>query len=1157
VLAECHPFVTDFGLARRMEGDGNRTQSGAVVGTPSYMAPEQARSEKGLTTAADVYSLGAVLYELLAGRPPFRGDNMMDVLLQVVERDPPSPQSLNPHLNRDLATICMRCLEKAPARRYSSAEAVAEDLERWLDGKPIRARPGTRLERAAKWVRRRPAAAALLAVSLLAGIAILLLGSLLYRQTLEQSRAEARRQAEEADSQRRQREEKAQELARTREALATAQLWRAAGLWRRDPRQALALLEDTSACPDQTRDFAWRYYHRLASSEHGVWPAHEETTALALSRDGTLLASAGTEGKVKLWEPLTGKLLRALDAHDGGAYAVGFTPDGTTLVSGGKDGLLKVWNVADGTLRNTWKGHQSGGWIMGLAVSPDGKALFTVASTRNLPESNSQRWKLSELRRWDLATGTSQLLGRFPQGVICVAVSPDGRFVAAGEAHGSQAHVWDLHNPEQHARTDLIGSGGGWIQAMTFSPDSRTLAVGRADHLVHLCDVQPSDETSSLRVFARTLFRGHLSQVEGVAFTPDGARLASAGLMTDQSVRLWDVASGTELSVLTAPPQHQGYYNPTHAVVFTPDGRFLLQGHGQNIRRWRVPGPLEAVRFNHRQVRLLAVSADGKRVASAGSENGLKVWEVATGRLLGNRRRPSPLQSVAFDRAGRVLAAASQQQTLQLWLDAEQSPAAEVALPAPLLAVAFSPDAMLLIGSTRAPPGGDGRPTWHLHRWEVREDGKKLTAHPALPVPLDEGTPSRLLAGRDGLILILTSAHELLRLDTDTGKAARWLSRVHRVALSPDGSRLAVHHGDEITVHDLTGTTPPVVLDGQGTLAGPLAVSVDGRTVAAGSDRGVRIWDTRSGRLRALLQGHSREVKALTFTPDDWTLISASGYEGRDTWVRGGEVLLWQTNPAATADVDQPVEPEIWKVRARMYQARAEWDRSRVEMAEAVRVHPGEQDLWHELVQVELRLDRFADAANHVDAALQEHPEGASLVAHVGATAYLLAGREDDHRKLCEALVKAHFASRNANLLHTIARTCSVHDLPAPLAAQALDMARRSVDGSPNVGWVRRTMATCCMRAGRPDEAIQIHSEMIEKLRPSSSIPLHWLPLALAHHKAGRPEKAREYLDLTTRRVEEWKRSQPADQLTPAGMHPNDWLEFLALYREARATVTK
>jgi serine/threonine protein kinase len=166
ILLDAHgePFVVDFGLAKQLDGQGPQTRSGLIAGTPSYMAPEQARSEKSLTVAADVYGLGAILYEMLTGRPPFRAESEMDTLLQVLERDPPRPRSFNPNIDRDLETICLKCLEKLPGERYPSALTVAEDLDSWLAGQSIQARPSGPLGRIWKWVKRNPALAILVVV---------------------------------------------------------------------------------------------------------------------------------------------------------------------------------------------------------------------------------------------------------------------------------------------------------------------------------------------------------------------------------------------------------------------------------------------------------------------------------------------------------------------------------------------------------------------------------------------------------------------------------------------------------------------------------------------------------------------------------------------------------------------------------------------------------------------------------------------------------------------------------------------------------------------------------------------------------------------------------------------------------------------------------
>jgi serine/threonine-protein kinase len=189
---EGRPYVADFGLARRVETDSSLTHSGALVGTPSYMAPEQAAGRKGaVTTATDVYGLGAVLYALLTGRAPFQAETVLDTLAQVREREPERPGRINPRASRDLETICLKCLHKDPARRYATALELAEDLGRFLRHEPIRARPVGRRERVWKWARRRPALAALVVLGGLSAVT-LVSGSLVYNGLLQ----EAVRQAE-------------------------------------------------------------------------------------------------------------------------------------------------------------------------------------------------------------------------------------------------------------------------------------------------------------------------------------------------------------------------------------------------------------------------------------------------------------------------------------------------------------------------------------------------------------------------------------------------------------------------------------------------------------------------------------------------------------------------------------------------------------------------------------------------------------------------------------------------------------------------------------------------------------------------------------------------------------------------------------------------
>ena len=175
--ANGEPHVTDFGLAKALESESDLTGTAAVMGTPSYMSPEQASGRtKQLTTSSDVFSLGAILYELLVGHPPFQGATPVETLRRVMEEEPKTPRSINPAIDADLETICLKCLQKDPAQRYASADAFADDLERWRTGEPIQARPSNAWERTIKWARRKPAMAALAGVSCLAAVSLVVAG---------------------------------------------------------------------------------------------------------------------------------------------------------------------------------------------------------------------------------------------------------------------------------------------------------------------------------------------------------------------------------------------------------------------------------------------------------------------------------------------------------------------------------------------------------------------------------------------------------------------------------------------------------------------------------------------------------------------------------------------------------------------------------------------------------------------------------------------------------------------------------------------------------------------------------------------------------------------------------------------------------------------
>ncbi len=289
--AKGEPHVTDFGLAKRVEGDGNLTQTGAIVGTPSYVAPEQARAEKGLSTAVDVYSLGAILYQLLTGRPPFRAATPLDTILQVLEQEPVPPRTVDPRVDRDLETICLKCLHKEPSKRYPSAEALADDLERWLRGEPVQARRSSSGERMVKWARRRPALAALLVLSVVS-LLTLVIGGVWYSTRLQASLDSSRRH------------------------LYAAHVSEALDAWQHDDVPRLVeLLEAHRPQPgeEDLRGFEWYYLWRLCHRDRFTVPARPGTvTSIAVSADSQTIAIGQADGIGTLLDAATGQQLGVL-----------------------------------------------------------------------------------------------------------------------------------------------------------------------------------------------------------------------------------------------------------------------------------------------------------------------------------------------------------------------------------------------------------------------------------------------------------------------------------------------------------------------------------------------------------------------------------------------------------------------------------------------------------------------------------------------------------------------------------------------------------------------------------------------------------------------------------------------------------------------------
>jgi tetratricopeptide (TPR) repeat protein len=461
--------VTDFGLARRLDQAG-QTASGAVLGTPSYMAPEQASGKgKEAGPAADVYALGAILYELLTGRPPFRAANVIETLAQVVNDEPVPPSRLNSKTPRDLEVICLKCLNKEPRRRYPSAEKLADDLKRFRAGEPIHARPVGRLERLAKWCRRKPALAVsvgLAAAALACGTVVSTAFGVSASQAQKKTRG-ALETAEEAKA----RAETAQGTAETQRDLAqgrTAESYLDRGLTAcaRENDEALGLLwmcRALEAAPEKDRGQQERARTHWTAWRHQVHPLRavfslaDKVTAVAFSPDGKTALTGSEDGTARLWDVATGRPVGEPMRHEGKVEAAAFSPDGRTALTAAHD--ARLWDVATCRPLGAAMHHDNG--VSAAAFSPDGKTILT------------SDFMFRKTRLWDAAT--ARPLGRpmqQPSWASRQAFSPDGKTVLT-LSDNTMAQLWD------GATGQALGPPVWDVHAVAFAADGKgVLAVG-------------------------------------------------------------------------------------------------------------------------------------------------------------------------------------------------------------------------------------------------------------------------------------------------------------------------------------------------------------------------------------------------------------------------------------------------------------------------------------------------------------------------------------------------------------------------------------------------------------------------------------------------------------------------------------------------------
>jgi WD40 repeat protein/serine/threonine protein kinase len=588
------PRVTDFGIAKLIDSDAGVTMTGQTLGSPAYMAPERAvvgqPDDSG--PRGDIYSLGAVFYYLLTGRPPFQGETLQDILLQIYNSDPIPPTRLNPGIPEDLETICLKCLHREQSRRYATADALAEDLDRFLTGRTIAARPVSNLERFQFWCRSRPVQAALSAALLLS----IILG--ISGVFVQWRRAEQHATGEET-----QRKVAEKYATRMRLELYAADVSDAAQAIERGDyglaRNTLARLEPKPDEPD-LRGFEWHYLANIAhGSQLATLAGHSWiVTCAAFSPDGARLATGSQDGTCKIWDVAGKKILYTFPNEGGAIWSVAFSPDGSLLMLAGNTRHVEFWDVAKRSLVLTIPGQ-----------------LATLAKTAPVvatADSSPFFWEhAGTISLWNYRTG--EKLRQIEHPGRAVALSADGSLVAAAKPdHGVEISDAATGKSLQTLETSTS------VWSLGFSPDgSNMVAAGWAsDAKVWRLGVNATPKTLT----------GHQRNVWAAAYSPDGSQIVTTG--SDQTVRLWDATT------LQPGPVFRGHGNEVWCAAFAPDGKTLATGgKDQMVMLWSAAPTNTSTDIPDYQYFAPVFSPDGRRVAiksPSGDEPRPEVWDLET-----------------------------------------------------------------------------------------------------------------------------------------------------------------------------------------------------------------------------------------------------------------------------------------------------------------------------------------------------------------------------------------------------------------------------------------------------------------------------------------------------------------------------------------------
>jgi WD40 repeat protein len=902
--AQGQPHLTDFGLAKMLDRNSGLTHSGSVMGTPNYLAPEVAAGKtKEVTTAADVFSLGAILYELLTGRPPFEAETVAATLQNVLNAEPPSPRSLNPSVPRDLEIICLKALEKEPGRRYGSAELLADELDRFARGEPILARPATSLGRLIKWTKRKPALAGSLAalVFVFAGG----LAGVVWKWRAEVSH---RRLAQ-------------QESARALHAVTRLEIERAESLLQvGDSSRGLAYLARLLRQQPTNRVVAERLINALsyrpfclpvAPLRHGKplnsLPDDQKDTMSGIvgfdlsvitadfSPDGRLVITASGDGNARLWDTLTGQPVGEPLRHQAEVVWAQFSGDGQRVVTASVDGSARLWAVPSGQLTIPPLRHD--GIVHFASFSPDNQRVVTAARDRTA-------------RIWNVRTGQPIAVPLLhPMAVYFCCFSPDGKLVLTAD-ESRHARLWDAatgvclgtadhfyfkgaskshpafspdsaevltlyhhHATLRDLRVETPKSARfsheSFVFGASYSPDDRSIATVSHDTTARIWDVRTGETVApALR---------HEHWVTSADFSGDAQILVTAS--RDNSARLWEVRTGRAL----AEPLAHGY--DVRTALMTPDRRHavtIIEGDAAWLWDVRIAQPLVVLRYLPTAARFITFSRDGRHLLVVNESEEARVWDAHSGRdqtravRHGNNRYITKAQ---FSPDGRRWATASEDGSVLVWDtatgDAVSRPLRHEGL---VSRVDFSPDGKRLVTAGEHTPR-----VWDVesgtHLLKLRQAGNTMDAR----------------FSSDGRFIVTAGTHGTVTIsDAETGELCQGPlvhdRAVFWAAFDPTGERVASGCGDKAvriwSVQTGKMLVPPMLHTDEVRTIDERPFSSDGTKLVTMAGSSVQVWNVRTGKAATTPLRHGGLVHTAQFSPDGRRILTAS---------EEGIARLWDT----------------------------------------------------------------------------------------------------------------------------------------------------------------------------------------------------------------------------------------------------------------------